>query len=80
MGGDRISTHLDTIPNTSHETSIERAPETAPDSERCPRDNGEGDMVNCAGSCVKYDEGSDATITKPHADPGLPPREAQSHH
>ncbi len=37
-------------------------------------------MINRAGSRVEDDEGRDATITDPHADPGLPPRESQSHH
>ncbi|CAG8632411.1 10993_t:CDS:2 [Acaulospora colombiana] len=50
------NTRLDTVPDTRHGTSIERAPQATPDSKASTCDNGERNVVNCTRAGIEDDE------------------------
>jgi len=72
---DALSTDpcLYTVPDASHDGSIEDGPERTPDTEGCSVDDGEPDVVHGTNSTSQADEDASNAVADPHADPCLPP-------
>jgi len=70
---------LNSVPDTSHNATIQDRPQRSPDTERSAINNREGDMIHSTHSARGNDETGSDSVAGPDTEPCFPPGETRNY-